>query len=131
MVRMQQEDEHGKMDYQHWLADLELHVPTAFWVDPKPFENKKQGVQLGLCCFLGTRSGKCRFKHQGWRHCVEMQVACSSMYQRCQQLKPGRLKVQADMHSEYTKTTKLYRLKYNAPSLHSPVRPFSLYLCLH
>ena len=39
LVWMQQEDEHGKMDYQHWLVDLEL--PTAFWVDPKLCENKK------------------------------------------------------------------------------------------
>ena len=30
LVWMQQEDEHGKMDYQHWPADLEL--PTAFLV---------------------------------------------------------------------------------------------------
>ena len=98
LVWMQQEDEHGKMDYQHWPAEFEL--PTAFLVDPKLFENKKQEVQVGLCCFLGT-SGKVQTQHQGWRHCAEMQGACSSMYQRCQQLKPGRLKVQADMHSEY------------------------------
>ena len=43
LVWMQQEDEHGKMDYQHWPADLEL--PTAFLVDPKLFDNKKQEVQ--------------------------------------------------------------------------------------
>ena len=59
LVWMQQEDEHGKMDYQHWPADLEL--PTAFLVDPKLFENKKQ-VQVGLCCFLGT-SGKVQTQH--------------------------------------------------------------------
>ena len=50
-----EEDEHGKMDYQHWLVDLDYELPTAFWVDPKLFENKKQEVQVGLCCFLGTR----------------------------------------------------------------------------
>ena len=61
LVWMQQEDEHGKMDYQHWPADLEL--PTAFLVDPKLFENKKQEVQVGLCCFLGT-SGKVQTQHQ-------------------------------------------------------------------
>lgn len=41
------------MDCQHWLVDLEL--PTAFWVDLMHVENKKQDVQVGLCCFLGTR----------------------------------------------------------------------------
>ena len=57
LVWMQQEDEHGKMEYQHWLVDLAL--PTAFWVDPKLFENKKQEVQ-----FLGTR-WKVQTQHQG------------------------------------------------------------------
>ena len=98
LVWMQQEDGHGKMDCQLWLVDFEL--ATAFWVDPKLFENKKQEVQVGLCCFLGTR-WKVQTQYQGYKHCVKMQVACSSTYQRCQQLKPGRLKVQTDAHSEY------------------------------
>ena len=45
------------MDCQHWLADLEL--PTAFWVNPKLFDNKKQ--EAGGGCVVSWRpDGKCR-----------------------------------------------------------------------
>ena len=56
VVWTQQEDRYGKMDCQHWPVDLEL--PTAFWVDPKLDDKKKQKVQVHGAV-LGP-DGKCK-----------------------------------------------------------------------